>query len=314
MTRRYIHVPLQLQNKISAITSTRPNDYSNSNHVPSKKGSSLLCFPKLPIISSNLPSPFQYYSSQLCQPAFTCSFSTQTFYLRSQDTSTNSVSSLFNVVNEEIKQAASEPTSPSSLPSTIPAKRKGRKKLAYNEITKEWTFSTGNFRISPRKLMLLAKQVKGLKLSEALLQMQFSKKAAAKRVISLLNRAAANVKHNYNGTCDNLYIRAAIIGKGVYLKRMLPHGKGMAGKMHHPFTHMRIYLKNHDGEFRKDGKPKLSEFQLLCKAMRKHKLFKPMSDTIPLRSIRVPWSTKGYKYITKNKWMYPAGFNRVKNG
>ena len=50
----------------------------------------------------------------------------------------------------------------------------------------EHKYSTAAFKISPRKLQLLANQISGQPIDYAILQMQFSPKRAAKRVLSTL--------------------------------------------------------------------------------------------------------------------------------
>lgn len=60
----------------------------------------------------------------------------------------------------------------------------------------EWQYriSSANFKARPRKLNMLARQIAGLPIDEAIKQMEFSKKKAAKRILSNLVLARRNAE------------------------------------------------------------------------------------------------------------------------
>jgi large subunit ribosomal protein L22 len=95
----------------------------------------------------------------------------------------------------------------------------------------EHKYSTANFRISPRKLQLLADQIgSGKPLDYAILQMQFSEKRAAKRVKSTL---AVARDHAIAKGLDpaRLVVAEAWVGKGRTHKRRDIKGRGRTGML-----------------------------------------------------------------------------------
>lgn len=117
-------------------------------------------------------------------------------------------------------------------------KRWGAPKNVLNPITgkmeeriTEHKYSTANFRISPRKLQLLADQIgSGKPLDYAILQMQFSEKRAANRVKSTL---AVARDHAIAKGLDpaRLVVAEAWVGKGKTHKRIEYKGRGRVGVM-----------------------------------------------------------------------------------
>jgi ribosomal protein L22 len=103
--------------------------------------------------------------------------------------------------------------------------------------------STGTFRYSPKKLNLIARQIRGLKASDAILQMQFSQKGPAKRMGKMLLQTVKTAENNQGFLADKLWVREAYVGKGLFLDRMRIHAKGRFGKMQHKFTHMKVVLE-----------------------------------------------------------------------
>jgi large subunit ribosomal protein L22 len=65
-------------------------------------------------------------------------------------------------------------------------------------ISLQHKYSTANFRISPRKLNMLGRQVAGKPIDHAILQMAFSEKRASKRIKSMLALARDHAV-NYKG-------------------------------------------------------------------------------------------------------------------
>lgn len=106
----------------------------------------------------------------------------------------------------------------------------------------EHKYSTAVFRISPRKLNMLAQQVNGKPIDFAILQMQFSAKRAARRIRStlVLARDHAAAKGMDPRT---LVVSEAWVTKGTFLARLEIKGRGRAGIMHHPRSRMHIVLR-----------------------------------------------------------------------
>src|SRR5487761_402548 len=69
-------------------------------------------------------------------------------------------------------------------------------------------------RRTPRKARLVADSVKGMKVSEALSQLEFSPKHAAQAVAKAIKSAAANAEHNFNLNRDDLVLKQILVDGG----------------------------------------------------------------------------------------------------
>ncbi|KAL5636620.1 hypothetical protein ACGC1H_000545 [Rhizoctonia solani] len=107
----------------------------------------------------------------------------------------------------------------------------------------EHKYSTAVFKISRRKLNLLANQISGKPIDSAILQMEFSDKRAARRIKSTLCLARDHAEM-YKGLARNkLVVAEAWVSKGDYLQRVDPKGRGRMGRKHHPSARMSVVLK-----------------------------------------------------------------------
>ncbi|OQR98787.1 hypothetical protein ACHHYP_07842 [Achlya hypogyna] len=98
-------------------------------------------------------------------------------------------------------------------------------------------------RVSPRKLSLLAQQIRGLPVEEALTQMTFSPKRKAAIVKKTVQNAINLADINYGIEPTNLKVAEAFVNKGLFLKRLKIMGRGRAGIKHRPHSHLTIVLK-----------------------------------------------------------------------
>lgn len=106
----------------------------------------------------------------------------------------------------------------------------------------EHKFSTAVFRISPRKLNLLANQISGKPIDFAILQMQFSAKRAARRVRATLVMARDHAEAKGLDP-RRLLVSEAWVTKGMYHKRLEIKGRGRFGIMTHPQARLSIVLR-----------------------------------------------------------------------
>ncbi|KAG1326376.1 putative 50S ribosomal protein L22, chloroplastic-like [Cocos nucifera] len=83
--------------------------------------------------------------------------------------------------------------------------------------------------VSPKKVKLVAKLVRGMQVEDAPLQLQVTVKRAARTVYQVIHSAHANAAHNHGLFPDRLLVDEAFFGKGVYLKRLAYHAKGGVG-------------------------------------------------------------------------------------
>ncbi|KAK1275448.1 hypothetical protein QJS04_geneDACA003733 [Acorus gramineus] len=96
---------------------------------------------------------------------------------------------------------------------------------------------------SPKKVNLVAALVRGMRVEDALLQLQVSVKRAAKTVYKVIHSARANAAHNHGLDPDRLIVDEAFVGKGVFLKRISYHAKMRHGIMERPHCRLTVVLR-----------------------------------------------------------------------
>ena len=100
--------------------------------------------------------------------------------------------------------------------------------------------------ISAQKARLVADQVRGLSVEEALSLLEFSPKKAAHIVKKLLDSAIANAENNEGADVDELKVSSIFVDEGMTMKRLRPRAKGRADRILKRSCH--ITLKVADGE------------------------------------------------------------------
>lgn len=100
-----------------------------------------------------------------------------------------------------------------------------------------------NYRQSPRKVRLVAKSIKGKKVSDALSILTFMPKRAAMPLKKLINSALANAKDK-GVQEDNLVVENIEVNKGFTLKRFRPRARGSASPINKRTSHVLITLKD----------------------------------------------------------------------
>ena len=103
--------------------------------------------------------------------------------------------------------------------------------------------TTRMLRVSPQKLNLLAQLIRGKKVATALADLEFSRKRIAKEVRKCLQSAIANAENNHDLDIDELVVAQAHVGKGLVIKRFHARGRGRAGKIMKPFSHLTIVVR-----------------------------------------------------------------------
>ncbi|KAF7113570.1 hypothetical protein RHSIM_RhsimUnG0113000 [Rhododendron simsii] len=140
---------------------------------------------------------------------------------------------------------------------------------------------------SPKKANLVAALVRGMRVEDALLQLQVTVKRASKTVYQVIHSARANATHNHGLDPDRLLVAEAFVGKGLFLKRESFHGRGRSGVMHKPECRLTVVVREITPEEEAEiAKLKVSNFLKLTKRERRlvpHKLI----ETTPI------WNRKG---------------------
>ena len=109
-------------------------------------------------------------------------------------------------------------------------------------------------RLSPQKAGLVADQVRGLEVEQALDVLSFSKKKGADIIKKLLNSAISNAENNENADIDNLRIKSIIVNKGFVMKRINIIARGRADRMKKPFCNIEILLSENLTEEKVEAK------------------------------------------------------------
>ena len=100
-----------------------------------------------------------------------------------------------------------------------------------------------NIRVSPQKLNLVAALIRGKAVASALADLQFSRKRIARDVRKCLESAIANAENNHDLDVDDLVVAEAHVGKGLVMKRFSLRARGRAGRIHKPFSHLTIIVR-----------------------------------------------------------------------
>tara|TARA_B100000212_G_scaffold24835_1_gene16467 strand:- start:284 stop:622 length:339 start_codon:yes stop_codon:yes gene_type:complete len=97
-------------------------------------------------------------------------------------------------------------------------------------------------RLSPQKAALVADQIRGKKVEEALDFLIFNKQKGSAIIKKLLESAIANAENNNNSDIDKLSIKTVIVNQGMRLKRMKARARGRADRIIKPTCHIEIVL------------------------------------------------------------------------
>lgn len=97
-------------------------------------------------------------------------------------------------------------------------------------------------RVSPRKLNLVAQQVRGMQVGDALNVLKFSRKRCAEEVYKAVSSAVANAENNHGLDIDSLVVSTATVGQGFAMKRMRARAKGRGARIKKYFSHLFIQV------------------------------------------------------------------------
>src|SRR5471030_1542554 len=100
-----------------------------------------------------------------------------------------------------------------------------------------------NIRVSPRKLNLVAQQIRGKRVDRALNELSFSQKRIAGTVKKALQSAIANAENNHDLDVDDLVVKEASVGKNLVMKRFHARARGNAGGIEKFFSQLTIIVE-----------------------------------------------------------------------
>jgi len=97
-------------------------------------------------------------------------------------------------------------------------------------------------RISPQKCRLVADQVRGKPVEQALQILSFSPKKAAGIVKKVLESAIANAEHNEGADIDELKVSRIFVDEGPTMRRWRPRAKGRVNHILKRTSHLTVMV------------------------------------------------------------------------
>lgn len=95
-------------------------------------------------------------------------------------------------------------------------------------------------RLSAQKARLVADQIRGKQVGDALNILNFSTKKGAHLVRKLLESAIANAEHNEGADVDELSVSRIFVDEGLTMKRIRPRAKGRADRIFKRTCHITL--------------------------------------------------------------------------
>jgi large subunit ribosomal protein L22 len=95
-------------------------------------------------------------------------------------------------------------------------------------------------RVSAQKARLVADQVRGLPVEQALNLLAYSPKKAAAIVKKVLESAIANAEHNEGADIDELKVARIQVDEGPTMKRIRARAKGRASRIFKRSSHISV--------------------------------------------------------------------------
>jgi len=95
-------------------------------------------------------------------------------------------------------------------------------------------------RLSAQQARLVADQIRGKTVDEALDILAFSNKKGADLVKKVLESAIANAEHNDGADVDELTVSTIFVDEGMTMKRIRPRAKGRADRIFKRTCHITV--------------------------------------------------------------------------
>ena len=97
-------------------------------------------------------------------------------------------------------------------------------------------------RMTPRKMRVVADQVRGKGIQSAIDYLSFCRRRAALPLIKLLKSALTNADRKGGIDLDNLYVKEITVDKGPTMRRWMPRARGMATQILKRTSHVKVVL------------------------------------------------------------------------
>ncbi|MBD5607707.1 MAG: 50S ribosomal protein L22 [Desulfovibrio sp.] len=97
-------------------------------------------------------------------------------------------------------------------------------------------------RVSPRKARLVARNVQGLGVEEAMNLLRFTPNKPAKIIFETVKSALANASQLGGVDPDAMLVKEVMVNEGPAWKRFMPRAQGRAGKIRKRTSHITVIL------------------------------------------------------------------------
>jgi large subunit ribosomal protein L22 len=104
------------------------------------------------------------------------------------------------------------------------------------------TASLKNYRISPRKIRIVADMIRGKNVAQAKLILAHAVRKAKHPLSNLIDSAVANAQNNFKLDGNNLFVKEIRVDQGFVLKRSMPVSRGSAHPIKKKTSHVSITL------------------------------------------------------------------------
>lgn len=98
-------------------------------------------------------------------------------------------------------------------------------------------------RVAPRKARMVADQVRGLPIQQAIDLLTFARKSAAIDISKLLKSAVANADQKGGIDVDNLVVKTITVDQGPIIRRFLARARGSASRINKKTSHIQVVLE-----------------------------------------------------------------------
>jgi large subunit ribosomal protein L22 len=98
-------------------------------------------------------------------------------------------------------------------------------------------------RVAPRKVRLVADQVRGMPVQQALDLLTFARKSAAIDISKLIRSAVANADQKGGIDVDNLVVKTVLVDQGPIIRRFLARARGSASRINKKTSHITVVLE-----------------------------------------------------------------------
>ena len=108
----------------------------------------------------------------------------------------------------------------------------------------EVSASAKRLRISAQKVRLVADQIRGKPVAEALDLLSFSTQKASVLMKKTVESVVANAENNEGADIDELKISEVYVNEGMTMKRIRPRAKGRADRIFKRSSHITVTLSD----------------------------------------------------------------------